>query len=268
MRFAAAFAVSAALLGTLTACNDDAANGSQDIGGTATPSQAVQLDPKAALAASAAVMQKAGNSKIVLSEQGKTISTGSVGWQDKSSFELVSADTNVVRGIGEAIYMSVPKAQQASAAGKHWVKVDQSNENGRQNAVAFLTFEQMTNPVVQLSVAAASGQLTKVGTESVSGAETVHYKSVQQAATMVAAMTGLSADQRKSVLKGLEASGLTATSEFWINAKQELVQSKVFGDKQDVTTTFVYSGLGTAPKIEAPAASDTLGWADGEKLVG
>lgn len=134
----------------------------------------------------------------------------------------------------------------------------------------FLTVTQLSNPVLQLTVAAQVGKPTKVGAEAVGGVDTTHYRAVEDVAKLTEAMSALGNDQRTAVQQTLAAGGNTMTVDFWINGAQELVQLKGYGNKngEQQAVTVKYSGLGAAPKIEAPAFADVGKSSDFSKLFG
>jgi hypothetical protein len=269
VRLASTVATAAVLLGAVTACGS---KGSDAKGGDSAAA-ALAADPKAALAAAAVVMQKAGNGKVSLTspDASSPSGSGSADWKDPAKSALdVSTDMEgkkvKIRVIGADAYIGGDDALAPALGGKHWVKVPGSEEMGD----AFVVMGQMMNPVVQLTVAAESGKLSKVGEESVNGVQTVHLRAVEDTATLVGRMTSLSAEQRQSVQKTLEEDGKSLTIDFWLNGKQELVKYQEYGDTngQSKAVTITYSDLGKADKVEAPAAGDLGSQADLLKLLG
>ncbi|MFD8752363.1 hypothetical protein ACFV0O_15465 [Kitasatospora sp. NPDC059577] len=274
VRLASVVATTAVLLGAVTACGgskggNDAKGG--DAKGGDPIAAALTGDPKAALTASALVMQKAGNGKVsmVSPDDSKGGGTGDADWKEpgKASVDLVGdmgGKKLKIRVIGPDAYLGTDDAA-AALGGKHWVKLPAGNEAGD----GFRAAGQMLNPVVLLTVAAQSGKLSKVGEETLDGAQTTHLKAVEDTATLVAGMAALPEEQRKVVQKTLEQDGKTLTFDFWLNGKQELVQYQEYGDangpKQAVTVK--YSGLGKAAAITAPAATDLGSEADLLKLL-
>ncbi|MBO1413866.1 hypothetical protein [Streptomyces sp. FH025] len=269
VRLASTVVTAAVLLGGVTACGSKGGDGAK---GGDSAAGALTGDPKAALAASAVVMQKAGNGKIDMASPGgsdHTSGKGTADWKDpgKPSADLTAqVEDNKqlrIRVIGADGY--VGSDDVAALGGKHWIKLPAGNDLGD----SMLAVGQMLNPVVQLTVAAQSGKLSKVGEETVDGVKTTHLRAVEDTSVLVGAMTGLSADQRKAVQKTLEDDGTSLTVDFWLNGKQELVQYKEYGDKngEKEAVTIKYSDLGKADKIEAPAAGDLGSEADLLKLL-
>ncbi|MER7750513.1 hypothetical protein [Kitasatospora sp. NPDC097643] len=284
VRLASTVVTAAVLLGAVTACgskgNDAKSADIKDVaaqGGGDPVAAALAGDPKAALAASALVMQKAGNGKVTMSSpdgSAHNAGSGDADWKNPSKMAVdltgdMEAGKKVkIRLIGADVYVGPGDGAAAAAAlgGKHWVKLPASNEMGS----SFLVVGQMVNPVAQLTLAAQGGKLSKVGQEAVDGVQTTHLRAVEETATLVAGMSSLTPEQRASVQKVLEEDGKTLTVDFWLNAKQELVQYSEYGDKNGEKDAVIikYSGLGSAAKIEAPAAGDLGNEADVLKLFG
>ncbi|MQS12734.1 hypothetical protein F7Q99_10625 [Streptomyces kaniharaensis] len=288
VRLASAAVTAAVLLAGLTACgssaksgNDAAKSGDAKAGDTKTgdakpgdvAAGALAGDPKAALAAAVLVMQKAGNGKVAMIAPNGTKrpeGKGDADWKSPTApaIDLASEEEGKkfrVRVLGTDTYLGGGDAQAAVMGGKHWVKVTPTNQMG----AGFLVMGQMLNPVIQLTLA-SQGKPTKVGEETVDGVQTTHFRAVEDASVMVAGMPNLSPEQRQAAQKVLEEDGKNLTVDLWLNGKMELVQYKEFGDKagEQKAVTVKYSGLGTAAKIEAPAATDLGSEADILKLLG
>ncbi|MFF4385016.1 hypothetical protein [Kitasatospora sp. NPDC001547] len=289
LRLASAVATTAVLLGAATACGGDTKSNDAKAGDTKTaeakggetkaadakaadPLAAVLAgDPKAALAASALVMQKAGNGKVTMipAEPDSPGGTGDADWKEpaKTSVDLLGdmgGKKLKIRVVGVDAYLGGDEAAPA-LGGKHWVKLS-TDETG----ATFRAAGQMMNPVTLLTMAAQSGKLTKVGQEAVDGAQTVHLRAEQDTAALVAGMTGLPAERRPAVQKVLEEDGKSLTIDFWLNAKQELVQYQEYGEKKGSkeAVTVKYSDLGKAAPITVPAADDLGAETDLLKLLG
>ncbi|MGV9265355.1 hypothetical protein ACWDRR_11905 [Kitasatospora sp. NPDC003701] len=264
----ASVAVAATVLAAgLSACSSSGTGGTADTkaAGDAIAGKVADLDPRAALAASAVVMQRAGNGSLTLATDGDTL-TGSGDWRQQTLVDLAGKSKGGTRArvLGDDVYLGGGPETTVVLGGRHWAKVGPKDPVVGSMSLVFLTMAQLTNPVLQLSAAAQSGKLTKIGTETVAGGQATHYRAVEDAAKLIESLTMLSADQRAAVKQTLDTGGSTLTVDFWINAGQQLVQLKEYGDKggEASAVTVGYTGLGAAPKIEAPAASDVGSGAD------
>ncbi|WP_406199606.1 hypothetical protein OH807_17385 [Kitasatospora sp. NBC_01560] len=272
LRHASVAVTAAVLLTGLTACGSDGkpvAKADATAAGDAVAAQVADLDPKAALTAAALVMQKAGNGNIQLTTPDE-VGTGTADWRDRTAVDVTGKTGNKMRVVGDDLYLGGGPNVTAVLGGKHWAKADPKDPVVGPMTGTFLTSAQMVNPVLQLGVAAQAGKPVKVGQETLDGGETTHYRAVEDAAKLIEGLTTLAPDQRAVVQKTLDRDGKTLTVDFWLNAKQELVQLKEYGDKGGVATsvTVKYSGLGTAPAITAPAAGDVGSAAALAKLLG
>ncbi|WP_188297075.1 hypothetical protein [Streptomyces sp. CBMA156] len=229
--------------------------------GTATGGKAAGLDPKAALAAAAEVMRKAGGGRYALSApDGLEAKPGAgfASWGGRpAAIEYLGDAPGAklrVRVVGNEAYMG-PTEQAAAAVGQQtfWSKMP------------FLMWRRpfypqlslAMDPVTRLTVAQA-GRLSRVGTETVDGAEVTRYRAVEDVAAVLGGIPDLTEEHRPHVEVALRKGGGTYTVDFWLNARQELVRFREFGeqDGEAKAVTVTYSALGTAPAMEAPAEQD------------
>ncbi|MFE4518587.1 hypothetical protein ACFRMQ_30900 [Kitasatospora sp. NPDC056783] len=265
----------AVLAGGLTACGgsgDGPSRGATTPGGAATGSgvaasggaatgQAAERDPKAALAAAAEVMRKAGGARYTLAASDGLEAKPGAGFAHWASRPAVieyltdAPDSRIrVRAVGNEAYMG-PTDQAAAGVGEQvlWVKMP------------FLMWRRpfypqlamAMDPVNQLT-RAQEARLGVVGTETIDGAEVTHYRAVEEAATVLGAIPELTEEHRPHVDAALKKSGETFTLDFWLNAGQELVRYREFGDKEGEgkAVTVTYSSLGTTSAVTAPAEQD------------
>ncbi|KJY36708.1 hypothetical protein VR45_10780 [Streptomyces sp. NRRL S-495] len=229
----------------------------------AVPSSAVAAgtaaatDPKAALAASAEVMRKAGSARYTLSAPDGLEAkpgTGFANWATgPAAIEYLTDAPNTrirVRLVGNEAYLG-PTEQAAAGVGEQvfWVKTP------------FLMWRRpfypqlamAMDPVNQLTLA-TTGRLSTVGTEKLDGAEVTHYRAVTDVTAVLGAIPDLTEEHRPHVESTLKKGGETYTLDFWLNAKQELLRFREFGanDGEDKAVTVTYSALGTAPTMTPP----------------
>ncbi|MFD8482633.1 hypothetical protein [Kitasatospora sp. NPDC059673] len=220
------------------------------------------LGAKETMLASAAVMEKAGSAKLTVS--GKTEGTGEFVWKAPKTFLLTTKsdgeDTKVLF-IGDVMYVGAGADMAELAGGKSWMKIDPKaaaqGAPGGSDAGGFASTMELMDPAVQLAVAAPTA--IQSGTETVAGQFTRHYRSEVPVETLVEKMQ-LAPELKTQVLDELKKKGSTITTEFWINAKNELVQQSSSG-----LTGFakvVYSDLGSVQPAKAPADSEVFSLTD------
>ncbi|WP_329580931.1 hypothetical protein OG500_16355 [Kitasatospora sp. NBC_01250] len=274
-RIAVALAVPALLVGSLTACSSSSksSSGSGSAGAVASAGAAAgaagapDLGSKAALLESAAVMQKAGSANVTVSSSDSSSGngTGVYAWGTKPALDLAeqeSGKTVKFRLVDGGSYLGVADDQAALLGGKHWVNLAAGGGSGLGDP--FTALAVLMDPTAELTVAAQNGTLSKVGSEQVAGAATTHYRSTMQAADLVGKMPSLSDAQRKAALQVVTDGGSTVITDFWVDAKHQLLQmgeQNVDGSSPSTganptASTVKYADLGVKVSVSAPAASD------------
>ncbi|WP_354641063.1 hypothetical protein [Kitasatospora camelliae] len=283
LRLATAMAVSALLVGGLTACSGSHGSGaapaasdgattaapgtSAGASGTPAPApadasaQAAQqpaVDPKVALAGAAEVMAKAGSAKMTLTVQSES-RPGAFVWKSPQAIEVATVDDGAefkaVLSDG-TLYMGLSAERAESMDGKKWLKVDAGSSDGG----SFASVQQMLNPELQLGLHAKAGKLTRVGAEKIDGVDTVHYQSGLAVDALVNGMAGLPADAKPLVVDQLRRGGDTVVSDFWINAKGELLQLRhsTIGLSSNTPVTVRYTELGGVQSVPAPPKNEVF----------
>ncbi|WP_344444455.1 hypothetical protein [Kitasatospora nipponensis] len=293
MRFTSAIAVSGLLVTALAGCGSSAKSTASAVPGAGAPAPVASgggtgaaggLGVKAELLATAAVMQKLGSAKVTVSsaEAGGDNGTGVYAWGDKPALDLTSSNSGKpmrIRVVDGVAYLGVGDAQAAELGGKHWAKLDSSGPAAGPGS-SLQALSLLLDPALQLAAAAQSGKLSAVGAQSLNGTATQHYRSVMPADSLVAGIPNLKDDQRAALLDALKQDGSTVTSDFWVDAKHQLVQQQEAGSDGasagasasaspdgSGTTITTYSDLGTKVSVSAPAASDQASAADALKLL-
>ncbi|WP_104816605.1 hypothetical protein [Kitasatospora sp. MMS16-BH015] len=242
-------------------------------GSTAAPIPGLaEKAPKELLLASATVMQQAGSAKLTMTgTSAEAGGTGAYSWKAPAAFEL---SLNTPEGPGkllvtaDQLYLGVDEETAAGFGGKHWLKLDTKSAGqgapGGEDAGSLTAMLQTLNPAVQLTANALGGKLSKVGSEQVGGASTVHLRSELPVEALVAGMPGLSDQLKQLVTATLKKNRPSVTTDFWINGGGELVQqsSDNVGNGSKEPVTVGYTALGSAPQVTAPAAGDVMDFAD------
>ncbi|MFJ9518951.1 hypothetical protein ACIRPK_11890 [Kitasatospora sp. NPDC101801] len=302
MRDLRTIAVTALLVGGLTACGASGsdskeeaarpstsatATGSPAASGTAAPqpgdasaaatpgagqAPAPAGAPKDVLLAAAGVMAKAGSAALVVSTGGADTGSGALRWGQPAAADLtfkVDGQDGKLRSAAGVSYVGASPETSALAGGRHWMKVDAAApangaglSAGGEDARTLAVLMKVLDPAVPLAVGAASPGLAKVGVEQVNGAEAVHFHVTGVAQALVGAMAGLTEDQKGQALAELGKGG--GALDLWVNGRNELVQLR----SADLTPTRTgemtvrYTELGKAPEVAAPPAADVFEVAD------
>lgn len=174
----------------------------------------------------------------------------------------------VVRMVGGAVYAKVP-AQFASMTPKPWLKVDVA-----QLGAAMGSFGSQ-NPADQLDMLNGLTGVEEVGTETLDGVKTTHYKGTVDFDKVLAAVKDPAGRKNVESIKKVLA-GKTMPAEVWID-EQGLPRKMTFtmtvkaptasgttGDAK-IAGTMTLSDFGIPVKVAAPPASDV---SDMKELTG
>lgn len=136
--------------------------------------------------------------------------------------------------VGNTIYMKIPQLS-GELGGKPWMKIDLSSMGSLGSALESMTSSAKSmDPTQQLQELLASGDLRKVGTETVDGVQTVHYAGTVDAATFFnspSVTKNLTPDQVAQVKSFLKAGGVTNMSiDVWAASDGLLVREKATTD--------------------------------------
>ncbi|MFF0293436.1 hypothetical protein ACFYST_26545 [Kitasatospora sp. NPDC004614] len=271
MRALRTVAVTCLAAGLLTACGSsgsgsstaDAKPGSTASDGAAAGKGGAQLGAKETLLASAAVMEKAGSAKLAVT--GKDAGTGEFVWKAPKSFLLNTKSDGQeakVLFVGDVMYVSAGESLAKAAGGKTWMKIDPKDDAqgapGESGGISKAASLELMDPAVQLAVAAPTA--TQSGTETVEGQFCKHYRSDIPVDALVEKLQ-LKPEVKTQVLDELKKKGSTVAAEFWINAKNELVQQSDTGSATGFSK-IVYSDLGSVQPTKAPADSEVFSLED------
>jgi hypothetical protein len=160
--------------------------------------------------------------------------------------------------LGTVMYMKMAGFEKA--LGSEWVKFDMAKV-GEELGIDFEQFLQMgqASPAEQLKYLRAMADLEEVGTETVDGVETTHYKGVVDMRRYPDTVPAAEREEaRRAVEKLVELSGdATTPTEVWIDEdslvrrqKMTLKQKK----PQELTTEMDirYTDFGKRVEVEAP----------------
>ncbi|MEV5146637.1 hypothetical protein AB0L14_19910 [Streptomyces sp. NPDC052727] len=163
-------------------------------------------------------------------------------------------------------HMSDTYAQQAGG-GKHWIKYSYDDLAKLGGASGSYMKDQIQNatPNQSVKMLLASGDVKKVGEETISGVHTTHYSGTLNVADLAGKTSDLSAGQLSALKKQLSQAGVTTdTVDIWINDQDLLVKKTEKADTANgaMTNTTFYTDYGVKVTAEAPPAGDTKDFAD------
>lgn len=165
-----------------------------------------------------------------------------------------------VRFLDEAMYASSNRLPAEKLKGKSWFGAAPGvwGHNVDNQSFGVLPDELQPSPLVQSTMMSASKDVRVIGTETVDGARTTHYKGTVRYDDMT------TATQRAQVY-GLHADD-PITMDLWVDADGRTKQFRVRADHLDAATltvagsldlTFTYLGIDRPVTVKAPPAADT-----------
>jgi hypothetical protein len=177
------------------------------------------------------------------------------------------------RYLSDAYYAKMGEVFAKQMGGKHWVRYaydDLAKIAG--GSGAFLK-DQMQNssPNQSVKLLLASGDVKKVGDETVRGEKTTHYAGTVNVSDLAAKSSRLTASQLADLKKQFTQAGITTEDvDIWVNGKDLLVKAVSKGELSSGTmsSTTYYSDYGVKVSAVAPTASDTADFKDLLKAQG
>lgn len=276
-----ALAAIVALTG-VAACNSgsgEAARGSKDSDRAGKPLDKALGGLLAALEAVERSTDKAESAKVTGSAEIGPMSmsmNGAMDWSDGLTGALsmvqkggpldqVGGDGSMIaRYTRDAMYVNLGPEFARQVQGKHWLKYNYEDLAKVSGASGDVLRDQVQNnsPNRSVQMLLASGDVKKVGTESVEGQQTTHYSGTVDVADFTEKSSkSLSKEQLRAFRDQLEKNGLSSERiDLWVNDDNLLVKKteQATTAQGDFNTTVVYSDYGTEVRVKEPEASDTL----------
>ncbi|MEV5173547.1 hypothetical protein AB0L10_21225 [Streptomyces flaveolus] len=289
-RAALSTAVVAALTGVAACGSSDSG---KDGGDKAAGKTVTHVSPIAALRSAEKSTDKADSAKVrsttSIGDLMSMTANGALTWGDGLKGNLTITYTGgqmaemmkkagtqsmEARYLPDAYYahMSDAFAQQAGG-GKHWIKYSYDDLAKLGGASGSYMKDQIQNatPNQSVKMLLASGDVKKVGEETISGVHTTHYSGTLNVADLAGRTSDLSAEQLSALKKQLSQAGVTTdTVDIWINDENLLVKKTEKADTANgaMTNTSFYTDYGVKVTAEAPPAGDTKDFADMMKSSG
>ncbi|MER6382415.1 hypothetical protein ABT274_21035 [Streptomyces sp. NPDC001127] len=280
-RMSLSVAVVAALTGVAACGSSDSRKGDKAAGDAA-----IHVSPIAALRSAEQSTDKADSAKVrsttSIGDLMAMTANGALTWGDglkgnltitytggKMADMMRQAGTSSMeaRYLPDAYYAHMSEAYAQHTGGKHWIKYSYDELAKLGGASGSYLKDQLQNstPKQSVKMLLASGDVKKVGEETVSGAHTTHYAGTVNVADLAGKSSNLSADQLAALKKQLDQAGVTTdTIDIWINDQNLLVKKSEKADTANgrMTSTAYYSDYGVKVSAEAPPAGDTTDFAN------
>ena len=230
------------------------------------------LDP---VAAAATKTENAGGVKVVMTvgvtAGGKTFTVDANGAFDKDEGQLTLAlggqGTAELRFLQEGgdpvVYLNMPMLSSQLPGGKSWIRLDVAKAGQALGVnVDQLLSQAGQNPADALDLLRASGSVDEVGTETVNGEPTTHYKATIDLEKAVSKL----GDRAQQLVQHLIDQGAPSSLpvDVWIGddglvRKLTMDESvSASGSSAEVDLSLVFSDYGTDVNVSAPPAGDTL----------
>jgi hypothetical protein len=162
------------------------------------------------------------------------------------------------------IYMDYP-ALSAELGGKQWAEIDLSKSTGSLGSLSgLIDSAKDQSPTTQIEALVASGDVTKVGTETVKGQQTTHYSGTLTASQLLSSSAQadhLSASQLASLKSAVQTGGITSeTVNLWVSSSGLPVEEKyaVKTANGTVTEDMFMSDWGAPVSVGAPPAAQVV----------
>nr|WSY52526.1 hypothetical protein OG999_22000 [Streptomyces sp. NBC_00886] len=273
--------VVATALTSVAACGSSGSSGASGKDDKAAGKGTTHVSPIAALRTAEQSTDKADSARVESSTvMGSLMSMdakGNLGWGDGLTGTLTMtytggtlADTMRAAGstsmetryLPDAYYAKMGEKFAEQAGGKHWIKYvyDDLAKLGGGSGAYLKDQIQNSTPNQSVKLLLASGDVKKVGTESVRGQQTTHYSGTVNVGDLASKNSNLTASQLDSMKKQLTAAGVsTEQVDIWINAQDQLVKKIEKGEMSSgqYTQTAYYSDYGVKVDATVPPASDT-----------
>ncbi|WP_322724124.1 LolA-like protein [Streptomyces spongiae] len=176
-----------------------------------------------------------------------------------------------IRLVDKAMYIDGGAAAAKEMDGKRWIKFDLAALGKDADALGGDSLgagQADKNPLQESTLLTGSKDVKKVGTETVDGVKTTHYKGTVTLDEFRASLKDedkKTRDQREKALEQYEKMGVDSiTMHMWIDGEDHTKQFRMKGDADkgplDMTITFL--DYNKPVTVKAPAAKDTMDLAE------
>jgi hypothetical protein len=270
-----------AALGGLTACNSSDVSGSSGKDDKAVHKGTTRVSPIAALRSAERSTDGADSAKVESTTSMGTLmdmkADGVMGWADgltgtmtitytggtlADTMRRTGSTSMQARYLSDAYYARMSDTFARQSGGKHWIRYayDDLAQFGGSSGAYLKDQMQNTTPNQSVKLLLASGDVEKVGTESVRGRRTTHYSGTVNVADLATKNSNLTASQLAGLKKQLTAAGVaTEQVDIWVDAQNLLVKKVEKGAMSSgrYSQTAYYSDYGVKVDATVPPADDT-----------
>jgi hypothetical protein len=177
--------------------------------------------------------------------------------------------TAEIRLVDKALYLNGGAEAAKEMDGKSWIKFDLAAMGADKELNELGSASQADkNPAAESTFLTGAKDVQKVGTETVDGVETTHYKGTVTLDALEKSLADedkATRDQRRKSLEQYEKMGVDKlTMDMWIDGDDQAKQFRMRGDADkgplDMTVTFL--GFNEPVKVTAPPAGETVDLAE------
>ncbi|MEU0597675.1 LppX_LprAFG lipoprotein [Streptomyces sp. NPDC006393] len=185
-----------------------------------------------------------------------------------------------MRLVGKAMYLNGGAEAAKEMDGKSWIKFDLSGTGaGKElDQLGSASPQAQQNPAAESTFLTGAKDTKKVGTETVDGVSTTHYKGTATVDELVKAMKEQDKGKDATLREGREKSlaqyeklGIDKlTMDMWIDGENHTKRFRLRGDgtKGPLDMTITFLGFNEPVKVTAPPAADTADLAEMMKDAG
>jgi hypothetical protein len=174
-----------------------------------------------------------------------------------------------IRLVDKAMYIGGGAAAAKEMDGKSWMKFDLAALGGDKELNQLGGASQADkNPATESTFLTGADDVEQVGTETVDGVETTHYKGTLNLADLEKSLEGEdkeTRDKRRKSIEQYEQMGVDKlTMDVWIDGDDHTKQFRMRGkaDKGPLDMTITFLGFNEPVKVTAPPAKDTVDLAE------
>ncbi|WP_189229169.1 LolA-like protein [Streptomyces flaveolus] len=177
--------------------------------------------------------------------------------------------TAEIRLVDKALFLNGGAEAAKEMDGKSWIKFDLAAMGADKELGELGSASQADkNPAAESTFLTGAKDVEKVGTETVDGVETTHYKGTVTLDALEKSLADedkATQDQRRKSLEQYEKMGVDKlTMDMWIDGDDQAKQFRMRGDADkgplDMTVTFL--GFNEPVKVTAPPAGETVDLAE------